>query len=355
MDKERKKEKEENDRVIVKAMTKHRRERKNSVNGLILACLVGAILLAGQALGQEKGEKPDLVSTVRLQLSGYTQVLYSYWEEGVDSFLVKRARLGLTGEIAKKIKFKFQVDAVRSPILVDAQVDFEFSPSLGIRIGQFYVPFSRENRASSSDLDTILRSQVVDKLAPSRDIGSLGRDIGMMFFGKFSIIEYMAGFFNGSGMNRADTNEKKDFSARVVLRPASFISAGGSVYSGRHSPAQGDHPFTRDRTGIEGGLDLGAFSARTEYISGRDDLTKKDGWYVQGGYFMLAKKVQAVIKWDSYDQDRDIASDRSDLLTLGLNWFLSEKTKLQVNFNSYRKESGETANRAILVQFQAGF
>ena len=337
------------------AMAKNRRERKNSVSGLIMACLVGGSLLAGPVLGQENTEKAPLLSTIRLQLSGYTQVLYSYWEEGVDSFLVKRARLSLSGELAKKIRFKLQADAVKSPILVDAQVDFEFSPSLGLRIGQFYVPFSRENRTSSSEIDTILRSQVVDKLAPSRDIGSPGRDIGAMFFGKFSIIEYMAGFFNGSGVNRADTNEKKDFSARVVLRPASFISAGGSVYSGRHSPAQGDHPFTRDRVGIEAGLDLGAFSARTEYISGRDDLTKKEGWYFQGGYFISTKRVQAVIKWDSYDQNRDAASDRSDLLTIGLNWFFSEKTKLQVNYNSYQRESGETANRALLLQFQAGF
>jgi phosphate-selective porin len=320
-----------------------------------MAYLVGISFLVTPVLSQENSEKTPLLSTIKLQVSGYAQVLYSYWEEGVDSFLVKRARLSLSGEIAKKIKFKFQVDAVRNPILVDAQVDFEFSPSLSLRIGQFYVPFSRENRTSSSDLDTVLRSQVVDKLAPSRDIGSMGRDVGAMVFGKLSIIEYMAGFFNGSGVNKADTNENKDFSARMVLRPASFISAGGSVYTGRHSPVQGDRPFTRDRMGIEASLDLGAFSARTEYISGRDDLTKKDGWYVQGGYFISAKKVQAVIKWDSYDQDRDAASDRSDLLTLGVNWFFSGKTKLQVNFNSYRKESGETADRAILVQFQAGF
>ena len=336
-------------------MAKRRREKKNSIAGLFLRCLVGINFLAMPVLSQENTEKTPLLSTIKLKVSGYTQVLYSYWEEGVDSFLVKRARLSLSGEIAKKIRFKLQADAVKSPALVDAQVDFEFSPTLGLRIGQFYVPFSRENRTSSSDLDTILRSQVVDKLAPSRDIGSPGRDIGAMLFGKFSIIEYLVGFFNGSGVNRADTNEKKDFSARVVLRPASFVSAGGSVYSGRHSAAQGDHPFTRDRRGIEAGLDLGAFSARAEYISGRDDLTKKEGWYIQGGCFISTKKVQAVVKWDSYDQDRDAASDRSDLMTLGLNWFFSEKTKLQVNFNSYRRESGETANRAILVQFQAGF
>ncbi len=332
-----------------------RKKRKNFVTGLILVFLVEMSLLAVPVSGQESTEKAPLLSTAKLHLGGYTQVLYSYWEEGVDSFLVKRARLSLSGEIARKIKFKLQADAMKSPILVDAQVDFEFNPYAGLRIGQFYVPFSRENRTSSSELDTILRSQVVDKLAPSRDIGSPGRDIGVMVFGKLAIVEYMAGFFNGSGVNKADTNERKDFSARVVLRPASFISAGGSVYNGRHSVAPGDGPFTRDRIGIEASIDSGAFSARLEYISGQDDQTKKAGWYFQGGCFISTKKIQAVVKWDSYDQDKDSASGRSDLLTLGLNWFFSEKTKLQVNLNSYLKESGETANRAILLQFQAGF
>ncbi|MDH7512040.1 MAG: porin [Clostridiales bacterium] len=342
---------------MIRAMAIQRQERekrKNVVVGLILGFLFEISLLVVPVSGQASTENP-LLSTVKLHVSGYTQVLYSWWEEGVDSFLVKRARLSLSGEIARKIKFKLQADAVKSPILLDAQVDFEFSPSIGLRIGQFYVPFGRENRTSSSEIETILRSQVVDKLAPSRDIGSPGRDIGAMVFGKFSAIEYMAGFFNGSGVNKTDTNENKDFSARVVLRPAAFISIGGSLYNGRHSPAQGDRPFTRDRVGIEAGLDMGAFSARTEYISGQENQTKRDGWYVQGSYFVLEKKVQAVIKWDSYDQDKDAASDRSDLLTLGINWFFSEKTKLQVNFNSYRRESGETANRAVLVQFQAGF
>ncbi len=323
--------------------------------GLILGCLVEIGLLVASASGQESTEKNPLLSTVKLQLSGYTQVLYSWWEEGVDSFQVKRARLSLSGEIVRKIRFKFQVDAMKSPILVDAQIDFEFSPSVGLRIGQFYVPFSRENRTSSSDLETILRSQVVEQLAPSRDIGSMGRDIGAMLHGKFSFVEYMAGFFNGSGINRADTNENKDFSARVVLRPASFLSAGGSVYSGRHSPAQGGLPFTRNRTGIDAGLDLGAFSARGEFISGQDDQAKKNGWYLQGGYFILARKIQAVCRLDSFDPDNGAVADRSDILTFGLNWFFSEKTKLQVNYNSYRKEGRGASNSALLVQFQAGF
>ncbi|MBM3284841.1 MAG: hypothetical protein FJY81_03120, partial [Candidatus Aminicenantes bacterium] len=103
--------------------------------GFILGFLAGIPLLAAPVSSQEKNEKNPVLSSTRLQVSGYAQVLYSWWEEGVDSFLVKRARLSLSGEIVRKIRFKLQADAVKSPILVDAQVDFEFSPYAGLRIG----------------------------------------------------------------------------------------------------------------------------------------------------------------------------------------------------------------------------
>jgi phosphate-selective porin len=317
--------------------------------------ILASIFLARFSLGQDKKERSPVLSSLSFQLSGYTQFLYAYWDKGIDSFSIRRARLSLTGEVVKKIRFKLQTELVKSPVLLEAQVDFLFNPMLSLRIGQYYVPFSLENTTSDSELDTLDRSQVVEKLAPSRDRGSSGRDIGAMLFGKFSIVEYMAGVFNGSGINKADTNKQKDISARVILHPVEFLSVGGSLYNGRYSPTEGTPPVTRDRAGLEATLSLGAFSLKSEYISGKDDQTSRSGWYIQGAYFFLPKKLQAVVKWDTYDADKDISSDRSDVLTLGLSWFLSEKTKLVVNYDVDRKEGEGTTNSAVFVQFQVGF
>lgn len=317
--------------------------------------ILASIFLARFSLGQDKNEQSPVLSSLKFQLSGYTQFLYAYWDKGVDSFSIRRARLSLTGEVVKKIRFKLQAELVKSPVLLEAQVDFQFDPKLSLRIGQYYVPFSLENTTSDSELDTLDRSRVVEKLAPSRDIGSSGRDIGAMIYGKFSIVEYMAGVFNGSGINKPDSNKHKDISARVVLRPLEFLSFGGSIYNGRYSRTEGTPDVTRDRAGLEATLSLGEFSLKSEYISGKDDQTSKSGWYVQGAYFFLPKKLQGVVKWDTYDADKDISSDRSDTLILGLNWFFSEKTKLVVNYDVYRKEGEGTINSAVFVQFQVGF
>ena len=296
-----------------------------------------------------------MVASRTFQLTGYAQGIYSYFDEGTDTFVIRRARIALTGDLTKSIKLKLQVDAVRSPVLVDAQIDVSLKPYFNLRIGQFYIPFSRENRTSAGDMDTVLRAQVVEKLGPGRDIGALGRDIGVMVMGKASVLEYMAGIFNGAGINKLDTNEHKDFAARAVANPAKGLFIGGSIYRGRYNAVQGDPEVARDRAGLEALLELGTFSFRGEYIGGKDGSISKSGWYLLGLYNVLPKKLQAVIKWDSYDQDRDMPDDRSDLLTLGGNLFFSEKTMLMANYVHYGQEKQGTANWAFLLQFKAGF
>jgi phosphate-selective porin len=336
---------------------KRKRRQKEHIRGMSLFGLTVffILFLSGLAGAQEKQEPVPVTSSRSFQLSGYTQFLYNYWDKGTDSFSIPRARLTLSGELLKNVRFKIQVDAAKNPALMDAQIDIQFRPYLGLRFGQYYVPFSLENNTSDSELDTILRSQVVNALSPSRDIGSQGRDIGAMFIGRYSIAEYYLGVFNGAGINKLDTNKAKDVSARLILHPTSALAVGGSLYRGRHNPVQGLPDISRTRAGLEASLNLGAWSLVGEFISGKDDLVSRSGWYLQGGYFVLPEKLQAVVKWDTYDRDKDMSGDRTDLFTLATNWYLWKKTKLAVNYNLYRKEDEGTANQAISVQFQAAF
>jgi len=322
--------------------------------GIGVLILAGLILCAA-ASGQDKKEPPPVTSTRSFRLSGYTQFLYTYWDKGTDSFSIPRARLTLSGELLKNVRFRIQIDGVKSPALIDANVDFLFNPAYSLRIGQYYVPMSLENNTSDSEMDTILRSQVVNALAPSRDLGSQGRDIGAMFMGRYSIAEYYLGVFNGAGINKLDTNQAKDVAGRLILHPLESLAVGGSFYKGRNNPVQNGPDVTRDRIALEASWIMDRYSVKGEFISAKDDLISKSGWYLQGGYFVLPKKLQALIKWDTYDKNRDAAADRTDLFTLGVNWFLWEKTKLAANYNLYRQDGEGTTNQAISVQFQAAF
>jgi phosphate-selective porin len=328
--------------------------REKSVLRAGLAIL-SAVILSSAALGQEKKEPPPVTSSAPFRLSGYTQFLYTYWDKGVDTMAIPRARLSLSGELVKNIRFRIQIDGVKSPALIDANVDFLFHPAYGLRIGQYYVPVSLENNTSDADMDTILRSLVVLALAPSRDIGSQGRDIGAMFMGQYSVAEYYLGVFNGAGINKVDTNKAKDVSGRLILHPVKDLAVGGSFYKGRNNPVATGPDVTRDRFGLEAAWLPGRFSLKSEYLWAKDDVVSKSGWYLQGGYFILPKKLQAIVKWDTFDKDRGVSGGRADLLTLGANWFIWGKTKVMVNYALYRGEKEGTTNQALSVQFQAGF
>lgn len=290
-----------------------------------------------------------------VKISGYGQFRYTQSDSTIDGFTVKRLRAGLSGDILKNIRFKFQFETTKVPILLDAQVDIGLYPWLTLRIGQFKVPFSVENLISASDQDTINLSQPVEALCPGRDIGASGRDIGAALMANFSFIEGTFSLVNGSGINRADANDHKDVVGRIVVKPADFLRIGASLYDGETFLVPTYEPVQRGRTGLEVLLVDPSFSLRGEYISATDDTVKSDGWYVQGGYFLLPEKLQSIVKYDTLDRNKDISSNKSRRWTLGLNWFIAGKTKLQVNYEVEKREGAKTSSRAVLAQFQAAF
>jgi len=333
---------------------KRNRNWKKVLGGSVLSFAAVLGLVAGVAAQETKTPSPVAASTA-LTLSGYGQVQYTTQSAGVDGFTLRRARLALSGEILKNIRFKLQVDTLKSPLLLEAYFDLGFHPAASVRVGQFKIPFSLESQTSSADLDLINRTQVVSKLAPGWDIGSYGRDIGITLFGKAAFLEYTVGVFNGSGMNKTDADDNKDWAGRLAVHPASFLTIAAAGYNGKTVPSAGAAPVTRARLGLEAAVLLDALSLKGEFIQGQDGDTMKQGWYAQGAYFALPKQLQGVVRFDSYDKDRNASLDRTDVWTLGVNWFLAARTKLTLNCEITRDESGKTTNKALIAQFQAAF
>lgn len=313
------------------------------------------LLIAAVSAAQGKSEAPAVTASKAFKLSGYSQFLYTAQDADLDGFSVRRMRLSLTGDLLKNVHYKIQVDAIKSPILLDGLLEFTFDEAVNLKFGQFKVPFSLESTTSSADIETINRSQPVLKLSPGQDIGASGRDIGAVIFGKTSIIEYQVGVFNGAGINKADTNEKKDWAGRVVVHPTGFLALGASVYDGAYSASAAAPEEKRDRAGIDMAVLTGPFSIKGEYIRASDGAVLKEGWYLQGGYFILPKKLQGVLKIDAYNPDTEADSARTNLWTAGLNWLFTARTKLMANLEIYKDAAGKTTNTAFLAHFQASF
>jgi phosphate-selective porin len=133
------------------------------------------------------------------------------------------------------------------------------------------------------------------------------------------------------------------------------LTLGASAYDGQTVPSAGAAAVKRARLGLEAALLYQDLSLKGEFIQGQDGDTMRQGWYAQGCYFFLPKTLQGIIKFDSYDPNRNKALDRTDLWIFGLNWFLNGQTKLQINYLWSRDESGHTVNKVLEAQFQAGF
>lgn len=318
---------------------------------LALVCSLTAVGLRAE----EKKQPPAVTAGKALKLSGTTQLQGMFRDPGVDSFAARRVRLSLSGDIVKNLRFKLSAEMAKTPTLLDAFGEFEPSASLGVRFGQFLVPFSLESVTSVSDLDTVNRAQATDKLAPGRDIGTQGRDVGVVVYGKASIFEYTAGFVNGAGLNKADTNDRKDLAGRFLVRPVEGISLGASLYRGRQSASPEAPLVVRDREGVELVLARGPATLRAEYIHAMDGAISRSGGYVQAGWALLKDKLQAVLKFDTLDLDRGRAGGRTDVWTAGLNWSIQGKNKLQVNYEHRRPETGADTENALLAQFQIYF
>jgi phosphate-selective porin OprO/OprP len=329
---------------------KSRDHLAKGVMGLVIFCF----FILPEISGAEQEESvPPANST--LKLNSYVQVRHTHWDAGSDGFRIRRARFGFKGELLKNFNFNLQVDGTRSSILLDAAVEISSIPFATLSFGQFKVPFSLENLTPSSALDLVNRSQTVEELCPARDVGAAGRDIGVTASGKFSILEYTLGVFNGSGINRADTNDQKDIVGRLILRPFNSLAIGFSHYIGDQRPYASAVSVNRDRSGVDVFFSQGPVFIKGEYIFARDDQAERSGWYLRGGYFFIKEKLQGLVNYDSYDRDLDLAANRMDVLTLGVSWFFSRKTKLQVNYEHHRDEFAGTTDNVFLAQFQAYF
>lgn len=319
---------------------------------LLIFCLFS---LGDTSKAEEYKEESKHLTGQSLKWSGYSQVNYTHGENCRNEFRIKRSRIMLKGNVLKNINYKLQIDGGKTPILLDVKIEINFIPLAKLSFGQFKVPFSIENLISSSELDTINRSNTVENLCPGRDIGAQGRDIGITVNGKYSCLEYTLGVFNGSGINKIDYNDQKDKAGRLVFTPIRSLSIGFSHYNGRYSSHLSAPVLKKDRTGVDIFFFKNKLSLKGEYIFARDGQTERSGWYIQGGYYLIPKKLQAIVRHDSFDRNMAIREDRIVVITSGLNCFFSKKTKFQINYEYHKGGLDEAPKNVILAQVQAGF
>lgn len=311
----------------------------------------------------------------KITVAGYTQIRYQALEETgkIDGFDIRRARLDVKGNISPYWGYRIQFDLAGTAKIIDAYAELKLNDYFNFTIGQSLIPLSLENLTSSSKFEMIEFAQAVDALAArGKDIigNQNGHDLGIQLGGTLlklkdrPALDYRLGVFNGAGINAVDNNEAKDFATRLIVHPIVGLDLGAALYNGSRfvpevktgtvvtTPSKN---VVRDRYGFDLGYDLKNFSLRSEYIHGTDDTIDRDGYYVQGGYFFLDKKLQLLAKYDFYDVNKAVAKNASTWVVLGANLNLNANTRIQFNYTFKQEEGPSIDNNFASVQAQIGF
>lgn len=308
------------------------------------------------------------IGSKALQISGLVQARYQgFAQNGVNNaFDLHRARLDAKGSITDNWSYEVYTEFAATTKLVDAYTAYRFADFAKITAGQFKLPFSYESLTSDSQLEFIDRSQGVEALVSrSKDVigNSNGRDIGAQLSGSFLkvndlyLFDYAVGVFNGAGYDvTTDNNNHKDFSGRLGIHPIKNLDFGGSLYRGQGIPTGGTKSQTRNRYGFDGRYVVGGLSLTAEYIHGTDAAIQKDGWYAQAGYFVWPKRIQLVAKYDTFDPNKIITTDRQNVYTGGVNFVFNQWTKLAVDYLYKHEETAvQVKNNIFEAQLQIAF
>ncbi len=332
-----------------------------------------------------------------LHMSGRVQVLYTYNDREEDknvvssptspgdrdtsSFRLRRGRLVWQGyAFTKELQYYFQLETpglTEGTHLLDYYVDYSGLPEIGkyiaIKGGQFKVPFSRQFMSSSSTL------QLVDRSILNAEF-SLDRDVGVDFHRELfdRKLEYHLGIFTGQGINRRNENSdnKMLYMGRLAWHPLGFFdyketdidysetlkatigfgaayNSGGEIRTGSTRTAVSDDIYMTTFT-ADGGLKYKGFSLLTEAFlrnlrePGFASTTNAIGYMVQGGYFILPKRLELASRYAW--MDREFNRDKEDIgilvgegnnnrtpgseeeITFGLNYyFKGHKNKIQAD------------------------
>ncbi len=288
----------------------------------------------------------------------------------------------------------------------DIFVNWHAIPEANIKVGQWKAPFGLEQLTPDTKLFTIERSLPTGALTPERQIGVQlwGKPLTNVWPEEKELVTYYAGIFNGNGRN-FNTNDNNNFMyvGRIELLPwhgklfgqASSLKLGADILNSRDdagtnisqalnlkvNAADGSLtsftlPGADERTAwsLDAWLTIGPFDLIGEYL--QEDVDGRtvngvapgfadfepSGGYIQGSYFIIPNKVQAVVKWEELNPGQ-FGSDGIHSITGGLNYYIhGDSIKLMANyvhtwsdFRSAHPKSGDNEFNEALMRLQLMF
>jgi hypothetical protein len=284
------------------------------------------------------------------QVHGYVQGRFTNQEGTPDRLEIRRARVIFSGDPVSSLSYTFQVDVVKRPYFMDAAVTWKFARYLRVTGGQFKIPFSAESLVSDNVNIPIARARAVNGLAPGRDTGVQGRDVGLQvggtfYRGKDAMADYAAGIFRGQTLIESPTIHYHATAGRVLVHPVPGLTAGGDWY-GSFSATPSS---VKRRFESEGGYERGPMRLRAEQIWARDGTLERRGGYALAAW-RRSPRWEPLARADWLTTNIHKPNTTSIAYIAGLNFHYGKHVKVGANTGAQHDQGPKAFSSVFLAQ-----
>jgi len=237
----------------------------------------------------------------------------------------------LSGKINEHIDYKAQMFADRNideqTILGDLFVRGKYK-NYTAQVGRFRRNFGYEPTYSLYDNDFASKSQITNRFGDDRDTG-------VKLIADYKYADISLGLYANMQNRPFDfSNRGIEFDSYLTFKPlANYPEKGELRIGGGVATGKKDYAYTNF-----GGLlsyRYKRFGLVSEYIYKQAavfDEKTVDGFYVNGTYF-ITDKLQATLRFDSFNPDTNHSSSRTNNYVAGLNYYFNKRnTMLVLNY-----------------------
>jgi len=337
-------------------------------------------------------------------------------KQDISKFEVKRVKIWFMGHaFSKDLTYKLQLrlsniqggDIKNGGLMEEAKINYRYRDGLQILFGQTKTRFGRQAVLSSKKMHLVDKSQVTKAFFPTYDSG-------LMLHGKIAegLLHYEGFVSGGAGQNTWRENNRAAWNARLAVNPLGYmkyaegdladsekplVSIAANYYQNKlddeemvygdtnhlgflkpkkgwyaignslssDEDAIGDETVKFDMYGFDLAFMWKGLWLQGEYMKGKaaGDFSKNelqaDGYYLQGSYFVISKKLALGYRYSQFDPNDNVADDNQIENTPGISWYVKgHALKVQADYTNIQKESvlakstDNTSDKRFRVQVQ---
>jgi phosphate-selective porin OprO/OprP len=325
---------------------------------------------------------------------------------GADDFLIRRARIELTGRLYKQFDFRVMPDfASANSTLLDAWLRWTVKPALQFQVGKVKLPVGLE-REQTREFNLFNEFAYPTSLVPNRDTGLNVQ--GQVAGGALS---YYLGAYNGASDGASlvdDTDDSKTGVARLFFVPTEGLLEGIGIgiaatdgeQEGTPSPYRtiGQQIFFQPRAAVitDGSVSRlapqlywfrGPFGVMSEWVRSSQELrsgtTVEDlehtAWQVTvtwvltgedatfrgvepehdvdpkqgtwGAWQLVARATELDLDDDAFPlfADPAVSSTKASTLGVGIHWIMNPQIRVTVDYNATDLDGGSLDHEDVVI------